>query len=130
MIQLNILSGKKAGNQIVVRHFPFRIGRAAQNDLPLEDDGVWDSHLTLELNGDNKRFTLAVAPNAFAAVNHQPVQTAPLRNGDVISFGSVKMQFWLAAIKQRGLRLHEFFVWIILIAVTAAQFFLIYSLLR
>ena len=130
MIQLSVLSGNKAGNQIVVRHFPFCIGRAAQNDLQLEDAGVWDSHLTLELNGDNKRFTLAVAPNALAAVNNQPVQTALLRNGDIISFGSVKMQFWLAAIKQRGLRVRELFVWIILITVTAAQFFLIYSLLK
>jgi pSer/pThr/pTyr-binding forkhead associated (FHA) protein len=130
MIQFNILSGKKAGSQTVVRRFPFHIGRAAQNDLQLNDDGVWDSHLTLELNHDNKRFTLAVAPNALVAVNEQPVQSAPLRNGDIISFGSVKMQFWLAAVKQHGLRLRELFVWLILIAVTAAQFFLIYRLLK
>jgi pSer/pThr/pTyr-binding forkhead associated (FHA) protein len=130
MIQLNVLSGKKAGGQTVVRHFPFRIGRAPQNDLQLEDDGVWDSHLTLELQRDNKRFTLAVAPDALATVNNQAIQTAPLRNGDIISFGSVKMQFWLAAVKQRGLRLRELFVWLILIAVTAAQFFLIYWLLK
>ncbi|HXE41402.1 MAG TPA: FHA domain-containing protein [Candidatus Baltobacteraceae bacterium] len=130
MTQLNVLSGKKAGSQMVVRRFPFRIGRAAQNDLSLEDDGVWDSHLTLELNRENKRIILAVAPNAFAAVNNQAVQSAPLRNGDVISFGSVKIQFWLATVKQRGLRLRELFVWMLLIAVTAAQFFLIYWLLR
>ena len=115
---------------MVVRHFPFCIGRAAQNDWQLDDDGVWDQHLTLELHRDNKRFTLAVAPNAFAAVNHQPVQAAPLRNGDVISFGSVKIQFWLAPVKQRGLRLRELCVCGILIAVTAVQFILIYWLLQ
>ncbi|SRR5581483_516530 len=130
MIQLRVLSGKQAGSQTVVRHFPFRIGRTAQNDLQIEDDGVWDSHLTLELNRENKRITLAVAPNAFAAVNNHAVQSAPLKNGDVISFGSAKIQFWLAAVKQRGLRLRELFVWIILIAVTVAQFFLIYWLLK
>ena len=45
MVQLNILSGKKAGTRTVARHFPFRIGRAAGNELQLEDDGVWDQHL-------------------------------------------------------------------------------------
>lgn len=130
MIQLRILSGKKAGGQIVVRHFPFRVGRAPLNDLQIDDDGVWDSHLTLELNRENKRINLAVASNAFAAVNNHAVQSAPLKNGDVISFGSAKIQFWLAAVKQRGLRFRELFVWILLIAVTAGQFFLIYWLLK
>ncbi len=130
MIQLNVLSGKKAGSQTAVRHFPFRVGRVAQNDLQVEDDGVWDLHLTLELNHENKRITLAVASNAFVAVNNHAVQSAPLRNGDVISFGSVKMQFWLAAVKQRGLRLRELFVWMLLIFVTTGQFILIYRLIR
>ena len=129
MVQLNVLSGKKAGSQTVVRRFPFRIGRAAQNDLPLDDDGVWDSHLALELQRDNDRFILVVAPNALATVNNQSIETAPLRNGDIISLGSVKLQFWLAAVKQRGLRLRELFVWAMLLLVTLAQFVLIYWLL-
>jgi len=128
MIQLRILSGKTAGSQTVVRHFPFRIGRAPQNDLHFEDAGVWDSHLTLELQRSHQRFTLAVAPNAVATINNQPIQTAPLRNGDVISFGSVKMQFWLDAVKQRGLRFREWFVWILLAAVTAGQIILLFWL--
>ncbi len=130
MIQLNVLSGKKAGSQTVVRRFPFRIGRAAQNDLQLDDDGIWDSHLTLELNRDNERFGLAVAPNALVAVNNLSVEAAPLRNGDIISLGSVRMQFWLAAVQQRGLRLRELFVWALLLFVTVTQFVLIYWLLQ
>jgi len=130
MIQLNVLSGKMAGNQTVVRRFPFRIGRTAQNDLQLDDDGIWDTHLTLELHQDNERFNVAVAPNALAAVNNQSVETAPLRNGDIISFGSVKIQFWLAAIQQRGLRLRELFVWTLMILVTLTQFVLVYWLLK
>ncbi|MGO8765477.1 MAG: FHA domain-containing protein [Limisphaerales bacterium] len=129
MVQLNILSGKKAGHQTIARHFPFRIGRAAANDLQLDDDGIWDSHLTLEIQRDSRRFIAAVAPNAVAAINSQPVETAPLRNGDVISLGSVKLEFWLAAVTQRGLRLREFLVWTLLALVTLAQFFLIYWLL-
>ncbi|HSY74569.1 MAG TPA: FHA domain-containing protein [Dongiaceae bacterium] len=127
MIQLNILSGKKAGSQPVVRLFPFRIGRAAENNLQLEDEGVWDQHLTLEFQ-KKAGFNLATAPNALAAVNGQPVQNAILRNGDTITIGSAKLQFWLAAASQRGLRVREFFVWALIAAVTAAQLALAYWL--
>lgn len=130
MVQVNVLSGKKAGSQTVVRHFPFRIGRDSQNDLQLDDAGVWGQHLAVEWQRDNKRFTLAVAADALAAINNQSVRNAPLRNGDVISFGSVKIQFWLAAVAQRGLALREGFVWLLLVLVTAAQFLLIYRLLK
>jgi pSer/pThr/pTyr-binding forkhead associated (FHA) protein len=129
MIQLNILSGKKAGNQPVARHFPFRIGRAAGNDLQLEDDGIWDQHLELEFQ-KQEGFKLATAANALATVNSQPVQNAILRNGDTITIGSVKLQFWLAAAKQRELRLREGFVWALLIFVTVSQFALLYWLIR
>ena len=129
MVQLNILSGKKAGGQTAVRRFPFRIGRAAGNNLQLDDDGIWDQHLTLDLQ-KKEGFTLVLAPNALATVNNQSVQNTPLRNGDLIALGSVKLQFWLAATRQRGLRLREFFVWALITAVTAAQLVLIYSLLK
>jgi pSer/pThr/pTyr-binding forkhead associated (FHA) protein len=129
MIQINILSGKKAGAQSGVRHFPFRIGRDAQNDLQLEDDGVWDQHLTLEFQ-KKEGFNLETAANALTVVNGQPVQKTILRNGDIITIGSARLQFWLAAAQQRGLRFSENFVWALLIVVTLGQFILIYWLLR
>jgi pSer/pThr/pTyr-binding forkhead associated (FHA) protein len=129
MVQFNILSGKKAGAQSAARRFPFRIGRAPGNDLQLGDDGIWDQHLTLEFNRQ-KGFTLTTAPKALATINGGPAQTAILRNGDIITLGSAKLQFWLAAARQRGLRLREAFVWTLLAAVTAAQFALIYWLIR
>ena len=128
MIQLNVLSGKKAGHQTVARRFPYRIGRAAGNELQLDDDGVWDRHLTLEFQRGSG-FTLAIEPKALASVNHRAIQTAVLRNGDLITLGSVQLQFWLGAARQRGLRAGEFFVWTLLILVTAGQFALIYWLL-
>jgi len=75
-------------------------------------------------------FTLTTAPDAFAAVNEQPQTATRLRNGDVISFGSAKLQFWLAPARLRGLRLREFFVWCLLAAVTAVQIALLYRLVR
>jgi pSer/pThr/pTyr-binding forkhead associated (FHA) protein len=128
MIELHILAGKKAGSQSVVRRFPFHIGRANGNDLQLNDDGTWDQHLTLGFHRRNG-FTLAAAQNALVMINNQPVQTALLHNGDVITLGSVKLQFWLAAARQRGLRLRERFVWALLLIVVLSQFVLIYRLI-
>jgi pSer/pThr/pTyr-binding forkhead associated (FHA) protein len=129
MIELHILAGKKAGSQTVVRRFPFRIGRDSGNDLQLNDDGTWDRHLTLEFQR-REGFKLAAAPNAMVMVNYQPVQTVLLRNGDVITLGSVKLRFWLAAARQRGLQFREAFVWVLLLAVVLSQFALIYRLIR
>ena len=130
MIQLRILSGKKAGDNQVVRHFPFRVGRARENDLVLDEPGVWDKHLALEFQKPDG-FVLHPAADAFAAINEEHQKTsARLRNGDIISFGSAKIQFWLDAPRQRGLRLQEVLVWFILVAITAFQFLLIYRLLK
>jgi len=128
MIELHILAGKKAGGQSVVRRFPFRIGRAGGNDLQLNDDGTWDQHLTLEFHR-REGFKLTAAQNALVMVNHQPVQTTLLRNGDIITLGSAKLQFWLAAARQRGLWLRERLVWALLVIVLLGQFALIYWLL-
>ena len=129
MIELHILAGKKAGSHSVVRRFPFRIGRARGNDLQLNDDGAWDQHLTLEFHR-REGFKLAAAQNALVMINNQPVQVALLRNGDVITLGSAKLQFWLAAARQRGLWLRERLVWALLAAIIACQFILIYRLVR
>jgi pSer/pThr/pTyr-binding forkhead associated (FHA) protein len=129
MVQLRILSGKMAGDTQVVRHFPFRIGRGPDNDLCLDDLGVWDNHLIL---GFQKRegFILETAPDTHAAVNEQPQSSVRLHNGDVISFGSAKIQFWLAPARLRGLRIRELFVWFLLAAVTVVQVLLLWLLVR
>ncbi|HXR03834.1 MAG TPA: FHA domain-containing protein [Verrucomicrobiae bacterium] len=129
MIQLNVLSGNKAGHQTVARRFPFHIGRAAGNELQLDDAGVWDQHLVLAFQRDSG-FTLTAESNALASVNRQPVQTAVLRNGDLITLGSVQLQFWLAAARQRGLRTSEVCVWTLIVGVTALQVALVYCLIR
>jgi pSer/pThr/pTyr-binding forkhead associated (FHA) protein len=129
MIQLLILAGKKATGQLIARHFPFCIGRAPGNDLQLDDDGVWDQHLRLEVH-PQQGITLTAAPNALVTVNSRPVQTALLRNGDVITLGAAKLQFWLATVRQQGLRLHEGFVWALLSLVVLCEILLIYWLIR
>jgi pSer/pThr/pTyr-binding forkhead associated (FHA) protein len=129
MVQLRILSGKMAGDLQVVRRFPFGIGRAADNDLCLDDPGIWDYHFMVDLRSEDG-FRLQTFDEAFATVNDQPQSSARLRNGDIISFGSAKIQFWLAAPVQRTLWSREAFVWALVAGVTAVQGGLIYWLVK
>jgi pSer/pThr/pTyr-binding forkhead associated (FHA) protein len=129
MVELEILTGKKAGAHWVSRRFPVRIGRAASSDLQLEEDGVWDEHLRIDLV-PAEGFLLETQSDAIASVNGQPVERVILRNGDLIGLGSLKLQFWLGEARQRGLRVREWFVWIGIGAVCLGQVALIYWLLR
>ena len=129
MIQLAILSGRQAGTRWVARRFPSRIGRTTQSDLCLDDAGVWDQHLQLEIR-TGQGAVLSASPDAFTAVNGQQVQEAVLRNGDLIEIGSVRLLFGLSATRQSSLRLREAVTWFALGAIGFAQVALIYWLLQ
>ena len=129
MIQLKILSGKKAGTAWVARRFPVRIGRSAAADLQLEEDGVWDQHLRLDFN-PAVGLVLTAQPDALASVNGQLGEQTVLRNGDAIEIGSSRMQFWLSETRQAGLRLREGLTWAAIAAISLGQIALIYWLLR
>jgi pSer/pThr/pTyr-binding forkhead associated (FHA) protein len=129
MVQLKILSGKTAGARWVARRFPVRIGRSAGSDLRLEEHGVWEEHFQITLN-PALGFVLETQPNALVLANGQPVERAVLHNGDQIEIGAVKLQFWLAEARQRGLRIREGFFWALVATVSLSQVALIYWLLR
>ena len=129
MIQLQILSGKKAGTDSVARRFPFHIGRSSSADLCLEEDGVWDEHLELDLISPDG-FVLNARSEALAFVNGRRVEQTILRNGDLIEIGSLKMRFWLGATRQIGLRVREWLTWSALVLLSIGQVCLVYWLLR
>ena len=129
MIQLHILSGERSGNDIVVRNFPFTIGRSANDDLPLSDAGVWDRHLQIEFQRD-VGFAFTAQPNTLAHINGEGMATGLLRNGDLIELGSAQLRFWLARSAQKTLRVREVLTWAALFALFVAQFGLIYWLLH
>ena len=128
MVQLKILSGKMAGSSFGARRFPVRVGRSPKADLRLEDEGVWDRHLRLEFNR-NEGVVLHAEPNALAAVNGHPLDSAPLRNGDVIQVGSATLQFWLAEARQSALGIREALTWLGIVAICLGQIALIYWVL-
>jgi pSer/pThr/pTyr-binding forkhead associated (FHA) protein len=127
MVQLKILSGQKAGTSWVARRFPVRIGRSAECELQLEEPGVWNEHLRIGLD-TSEGFVLEAEPDALVTTNRQPVQRAVLRNGDTIEIGGLKIQFWLATARRRGLGLVEWLVWATIAAVSLAQVALAYRL--
>jgi pSer/pThr/pTyr-binding forkhead associated (FHA) protein len=129
MVQLKVLSGKKAGTTWVARRFPVRIGRSSTADLQLEESGVWDQHLQLDFDLE-EGIVLSAQPDALATVNDQPVRHAVLRNGDVIDIGSLRMQFWLSETHQAGLRVREGLTWAGIAAISLGQIGLIHWLLR
>ena len=129
MVQLKVLSGKKAGTAWVARRFPVRIGRSSAADLQLEESGVWDQHLRLDFK-PAEGIILSAQPDALATVNGQPIHRTVLRNGDAIDIGSLSMQFWLSETRQTGLRLREGLTWAGITAISLGQIGLIYWLLR
>lgn len=128
MLQLQILSGKQAGVTFNARLFPVRIGRHSANELRLDDDGVWDSHLNISLH-PAEGFTLTAHPGALLNVNSESIQTARLRNGDIITVGSVRLAFRIGETTQPGLGVSEAFVWLLVTVVTVIEVGLVYWLL-
>jgi predicted component of type VI protein secretion system len=129
VIELRILSGKQAGASVVARHFPFQVGRASDSGLRLEDEGVFERHFKILFKkGDG--FILSREPHAVTAVNNQTTSEVRLKSGDTIQAGSVSIGFALSPMRQRGLRLREMFVWVMLGVLCLAQIVVIYWLLE
>ena len=98
-----------------------RLGRGSDCALRIEEEGVWEHHVAIELNDEN-RFQLKRVSDAGVMVNDEPMaDDQPLANGDVLGLGSVKLQFWLGTVQQQRLSTREAAVWALLAAVTAVQ---------
>jgi hypothetical protein len=129
MVQLRILSGKQAGSTCSINHFPCVVGRISSAHVRIEEPGVWDKHVELDLKRP-EGFTLTALPGALVTVNEQPIESHALKGGDVIGIGAARLQFWLTPTRQRGFRGVEFATWIGLAALCCIQLLVIYELLR
>jgi predicted component of type VI protein secretion system len=128
MIQLHLLNGATAGQRFESEKFPITVGRSADCSLALNEPGVFDRHFEIKFSAEG--FTLQPFPNAVVAVNGVRAD-APLllRNGDLLNAGYPKIQFWLGALKQRGLKIREGFAWLMIAAIIATQAYCLTSLL-
>lgn len=116
-----------AGVSVPMTRFPFVLGRASASSLQLSDPGVWETHAKVEFDR-GEGFILRNLPPAITRVNDAPVESARLKNGDVIELGSARLRFWLAAPRAKSWRLREAATWLAMLALAAVQLALIRAL--
>ena len=126
MLQLQVLTGSQAGKSYSFKRYPVRVGRSSTADLSFEEDGVWDSHF--EVTFTHEGLLLKTCPNAWVSVNDEKVNERLLRNGDAISIGALKLRFGLIPMRQRGLALREWGIWLGVAGISLLQIGIIYWL--
>jgi pSer/pThr/pTyr-binding forkhead associated (FHA) protein len=109
MVRLQVLAGNRTGICFSSSRFPIRVGRAAEDDFILDEPGVWPSHFSIQREGNE--LVIHVGPDALLCVNGAPVRQAALRNGDIISFGGIKLQFGFTPVRQSSLKWRERLTW-------------------
>jgi hypothetical protein len=126
VVQLEILSGKRAGTVFRPNQFPIRAGREPGLAVPLEEEGVWPRHFIIDCGDDG--LIVEAEPQALLDLNGTPAQRAVLRNGDVITVGMLKIRFSLSPVQQSSLALGEWMTWAALAALCVGQVALVYWL--
>jgi hypothetical protein len=127
MVRLQILSGRRAGAKYDGSSLPITVGRSEQSDVCLEEPGVWPCHFKIHWRQEG--LVLEVEPGALASINGAPMPGALLRNGDMITLGSVTLRFSFSPIEQSSAALREWLTWIALGALCLFQVAVIYHLL-
>jgi len=127
MVHLEILEKETAVDRRDVESFPFSIGRGAQAHLRLKSPGIWDHHAEIHLQSSHA-FHLHAVGDAIVTLNDEPVDKVPLRNGDLIGLGSVKIRFGLRAAPSRPFLWRERLTWIGIGLLCLGQVALIYWL--
>ncbi|MCK6485941.1 MAG: FHA domain-containing protein [Phycisphaerae bacterium] len=86
VLELTFAEGPQAGNAVQVAPDVAVIGRSAAADVPLDDPAASRQHARLRRTGDAYEIE-NLSPNG-TLVNGAPVESRPLREGDVIQIGA------------------------------------------
>lgn len=128
MVQLQILSGRKAGEIFDSRSLPVTVGRSEQSNVSLDEPGVWPAHCKIQWLPEG--IVMETEPDAWVSVNGLPAPRAVLRNGDLLTIGGATLRFSFSPLRQSSLALREWLTWIALGALCIAQVAVIYRLTR
>lgn len=120
MLLLCVTDHRGTVTQHLTPSFPFRIGRSNAADLRLEAPGVWEDHAMIAL-GQGGRYVISAQGSSLLLVNGAQTSSAPLRSGDEITLGGVRILVSLAPARQASLGIAEALVWSILVAVFIAE---------
>ncbi len=126
MVCLDVLSGSKAGLKASCARLPIRVGRAPENDLALEDGGVFPGHFTIHRQEND--LILQAGTDAMVTVNGEAVKERALRNGDLIGVGAVKVHFGFTPVRQASLAWREGFTWAALAVLVFGEVVIAYSM--
>jgi pSer/pThr/pTyr-binding forkhead associated (FHA) protein len=126
MVRLEVLAGTRTGVCFSSTSLPIRVGRAADDDLTLDEPGVWPSHFSIQREKND--LFIHVGPNALLSINGESVQQSPLRNGDIISLGAIKLQFGFAPVRQASLLWRERLTWVALAGLAFCEIAVAYLL--
>jgi hypothetical protein len=119
MVRLDVLAGTKAGSTADCSGFPISLGRASEDDLKLEDAGVFPAHCSIHRQRND--LILQAAAEALVTVNGEAVQQAALRNGDIIGLGAAKLRFGFMPVRQTSLAWREWLTWLGLAALVLGE---------
>jgi hypothetical protein len=89
---LRFMSGDIAGETVIIRRSSVGIGRALDNDVIIDSAEVSRHHARIESRGGEFQITDLNSTNG-TAVNGRVVSTARLHHGDIITFGTIAVEF-------------------------------------
>jgi len=125
MLQLQVSQGLQQFSECLVRKLPFVIGKSAAADLRLESAGIWDRHLSFELDLQNRKFRVSAIDEALLLLNGEPSKSALLKNGDLLQIGGCEIRVGLSPASQYALKVHELGVYLLMVLVFIVQIALI-----
>ena len=128
MLLLRVTQPELDTPECIVQKLPFIIGKSRSADFQVEAPGVWDKHLSIELDSSNTKFMVSALNDALLLLNGEPCRT--LCCGAEISSNLEPASFASAFHRAFGytLRLQEFAVWFLFILITAVQLAFIFLL--
>lgn len=125
MFCVTVVEGSEKGKRFDIAAFPFVIGNNTNAELTLTDPGVWPDHIALELPSGNKGPQVSRLGEGTLSVNSEPTDSAPLRNGDLLSVGAALLRFGVAPPKRKSLLLHNTASWMAIATIVILELILI-----
>lgn len=127
MFELEVVEGRQSGERTVVRAGTFIIGKNIDADLTLSGAGVWDDHLAVEWSPGGNPSVRRIG-DGLISLNSEPVETAQLRNGDLIRVGAILLRFGSSPVIQKSQALSSALSWVLLGTVLVSELALLFWL--
>lgn len=99
--RLLVLRGVEGRREFILKEDVIELGHPGHGStptIPVAAEGVHARHATLRREGDGYR--LDPAPGALVLVNRREFAGGPIQDGDIITLGVARFQFWAGGLKR------------------------------